>query len=131
MGGRWKRTPGHLASGRPNPRSWTEDAQRCISAGVPDDIEFLTKPALAVGMLIRALNAGVPARWVAGDEVYGAEPVLRAELEARQVGYVLAIGCDRRVRTAIGLVRADQPRRRGSDSRPEQARRGNATTTGR
>jgi ubiquinone/menaquinone biosynthesis C-methylase UbiE len=81
---------------------------RLDEAGVPDDIEFATKPALAAGMLVRALNAGVRARWVAGDEVYGADPVLRAECEARRVGYVLAIGCDRRVPTAAGLVRADQ-----------------------
>src|SRR4029453_9025550 len=79
------------------PRSWTEDPERLTEAGVPDDIEFLTKPALATGMITRALNAGVPARWVAGDEVYGADPDLRAELEAQQVGYVLAVGCDRRI----------------------------------
>jgi SRSO17 transposase len=59
-------------------------------------------------MLVRALNAGVAPRWVAGDEVYGADPALRAELEARRVGYVLAIGCDRRIPTAVGLLRADQ-----------------------
>jgi len=70
------------------PRSWTEDAERLAEAGVPDDIGFLTKPALATGMLIRALNDEVPARWVTGDEVYGADPQLRAELEARRVGYV-------------------------------------------
>jgi SRSO17 transposase len=33
---------------------------------------------------------------------------LRGELEARAVGYVLAIGCDRRVPTAVGLLRADE-----------------------
>jgi SRSO17 transposase len=90
------------------PKSWTTDPDRLAEAGVPADIEFLTKPALATGMLTRALNAGVPARWVAGDEVYGADPVLRAELESRRVGYVLAIGCDRRVPTEAGLLRADQ-----------------------
>jgi SRSO17 transposase len=90
------------------PQSWTSDDQRCTAAGIPDDIGFLTKPALATGMLVRALNAGVAARWVAGDEVYGADPALRAELEARRVGYVLAIGCDRRIPTAAGLLRADQ-----------------------
>ncbi len=89
------------------PQSWTNDDQRCATAGVPDDIDFLTKPALAAGMVVRALNAGVPARWIAGDEVYGADPALRAELETRRVGYVLAIGCDRRVPTAAGLIRAD------------------------
>jgi SRSO17 transposase len=89
------------------PRSWTVDSQRCEVAGVPEDIEFATKPALATGMLTRALNAGVPARWVAGDEVYGADPALRAELEFLQVGYVLAVGCDRRVPTGAGLMRGD------------------------
>jgi SRSO17 transposase len=90
------------------PRSWTEDPDRLVEAGVPDDIEFATKPALAAGMLTRALNAGVPARWVAADEVYGADPVLRAELESCRVGYVLGIGCDRRIPTAAGLLRADE-----------------------
>nr|WP_217133318.1 IS701 family transposase [Streptomyces sp. AC558_RSS880] len=89
------------------PKSWTGDPDRCAEAGVPADIRFLTKPALATGMICRALNAGVPARWVAWDEVYGADPALRDELEIRRVGYVLAIGCDRRVPTAFGLIRAD------------------------
>ena len=90
------------------PQSWTSDPDRCAAAGVPDDIDFLTKPALATGMLTRALDGGVLARWVAGDEVYGADPALRAECEFRRVGYVLAIGCDRRVPTAAGPIRADQ-----------------------
>jgi SRSO17 transposase len=90
------------------PKSWAEDPGRLAKAGVPEDIEFFTKPALATGMLTRALDAGVPARWVAGDEVYGADPNLRTELEWRRVGYVLAIGCDRRVPTAAGPVRADE-----------------------
>jgi SRSO17 transposase len=89
------------------PRSWTTDPDRCAAAGVPDDVGFATKPALAKAMLVRAMDAQVPARWVAGDEVYGADPGLRAELEARQAGYVLAIGCDRRVPTAAGPMRAD------------------------
>jgi len=38
---------------------------------VPEDVTFVTKPELAIGMLTRALDAGVPASWVTGDEVYG------------------------------------------------------------
>jgi len=41
-------------------------------------------------------------RWVAGDEVYGADPGLRADLHARGVGYVLAFASNHRVRTAAG-----------------------------
>jgi SRSO17 transposase len=89
------------------PTSWTGDDQRRAAAGVPQDIDFMTKPALAAGMICRALDAGVPARWVAGDEVYGADPVLRRELELRRVGYALAIGCNRRVTTPAGAIRAD------------------------
>ena len=29
------------------PRSWTEDADRCRAAGIPDQVGFATKPALA------------------------------------------------------------------------------------
>ncbi|MGO4650024.1 IS701 family transposase [Nocardia sp. 2YAB30] len=89
------------------PASWTGDRDRCREAGVPDEVEFATKPALATTMIARALDAGVTAPWVAGDEVYGADPKLRGELETRGVGYVLAIACDRRVTTAAGRVRAD------------------------
>lgn len=65
------------------PKSWTGDRDRCAAAGVPAEVEFATKPALARDMIVRALEAEVPARWAAGDEVYGADPKLRAELEAR------------------------------------------------
>jgi SRSO17 transposase len=89
------------------PRAWMDDPARCAAAGVPEDVEFATKPALARAMIVRALDAGVPAGWAAGDEVYGADPGLRAELEARRIGYVLGIGCDRRLPTAAGPIRAD------------------------
>src|SRR3954451_17652556 len=46
------------------PRSWTADADRCTAAGVPADVEFATKPALATALISRALDAGVPAGWV-------------------------------------------------------------------
>jgi hypothetical protein len=63
-------------------------------------------------MLSRALDAGVPAAWVTGDEVYGADPTLRAELETRGIGYVLAVACDHRVRAAGDTYRADALLRR-------------------
>jgi SRSO17 transposase len=87
------------------PRSWTDDAERCRAAGVPDQVGFATKPALATQMICRALDAGVPAAWVAGDEVYGANPKLRAELERRGIGYVLAVACDH----SVGFGGATRP----------------------
>ena len=89
------------------PQAWIDDPQRCQAAGIPDQVGFATKPALATRMLSRALDAGVPTAWVTGDEVYGADPGLRATLEARSVGYVLAVACDHRVRIGGASHRAD------------------------
>lgn len=55
------------------------------------------KPALAAQMLLAALDAGVQATWASGDEVCGQDPRLRAALEERRMGYVLAIAGNRRV----------------------------------
>jgi SRSO17 transposase len=59
------------------PESWSTEPDRRELAGVPDDVAFATKPALASQMIESALMAGAPARSVAGDEVYGADPGLR------------------------------------------------------
>jgi SRSO17 transposase len=84
------------------PRSWIADPARCAAAGIPPDTAFATKPKLARRMIARALDAGTPAGWVTGDEVYGADPGLRADLERRQSGYVLAVTATCRVVTAAG-----------------------------
>ena len=58
---------------------------------MPPDVEFATKPELAIAMLTRTLDAWVPASWVTGDEVYGLHPGLRAFLQTRGVSYVLCV----------------------------------------
>lgn len=90
------------------PKSWTGDPDRMAQAGVPADVEFATKPALARTMIARALDAGVPAAWVAGDEVYGADPQLRNDLQQRAIGYVLAVASNHRVTTASGTSTATE-----------------------
>jgi SRSO17 transposase len=90
------------------PRCWTGDPRRCQQAGIPAGTPFATKPALARRMIARTLGAGAPARWVAGDEVYGADPGLRADLENRAMGYVLAIARSHPVSTGTGPLRADR-----------------------
>jgi SRSO17 transposase len=88
------------------PKAWTNDPDRCAAVGVPDDVEFATKPALAKVMLERAVGAGVRARWVAGDEVYGADPDLRRWCRSQGLGYVLAVARSHQVVTGIGSRRA-------------------------
>jgi SRSO17 transposase len=73
------------------PEEWTGDRERCRQAGVPDARRFATKPQLAQQMLARTLAAGVPARWVTGDSVYGNDRRLRMWLEAQPQAYVVAV----------------------------------------
>jgi len=73
------------------PRPWAEDGGRRAAAGVPAAVGFRTKPELAEAMLARALEAGVPAGWVTGDEVYGGDRRLRLALEERGQPFVLGV----------------------------------------
>lgn len=90
------------------PKSWTDDRDRCAAAGVPDETQFATKPALAAAMVTRAVQAEVPCAWVAGDEVYGADPTLRKTIRRHGLGYVLQVAANRQVSTGAGPVRVDQ-----------------------
>jgi SRSO17 transposase len=89
------------------PRSWTDDRDRCREAGVPDDVQFASKPELARLMLGRALDAGVPAAWVTADEAYGKDGKFRDFLEQRRIGYVVAVAANQAVRGDAGTSRAD------------------------
>jgi SRSO17 transposase len=91
------------------PRSWTQDPGRCAAAGVPQQVGFATKITLARRMVSRALDASLPAAWVTADEFYGGDRHLRADLQARGVGYVLAVARSHRVVTCapVGPQRVD------------------------
>ena len=73
------------------PQSWAGDEERRRAAWVPETVAFATKPKQGLTMLERALDAGVPCAWVAGDSVYGADSAIRRALERRRIGYVLAV----------------------------------------
>jgi SRSO17 transposase len=90
------------------PEKWTADRDRCRAAGIGDDVAFATKPKLAQTMIGRARDAGVPFAWVAGDEVYGGNPGLRAWLEEQGIGYVMAVACNEIMPVAAGGMRADE-----------------------
>lgn len=63
------------------PEDWAADLDRRAEAGVPEEVRFATKGQLAKGMLGRAFEAGVPARWIVADTVYGTARGLRGWLE--------------------------------------------------
>jgi SRSO17 transposase len=72
------------------PKAWTSDPARMAGAHVPPDTGFATKPALALAMIDRARDAGVPFAWVAADSVYGTGEMEMA-LRGAGKGYVLGV----------------------------------------
>lgn len=82
--------------------TWCADDERRSTAGVPEAMGFATKPRLALEMITAALDAGLRTSWVTGDEVYGQDHDLRAGLETRGIGYVLAVARTTRVRINQG-----------------------------
>ncbi len=117
------------------PRSWTTDPDRCRAAELGEEAGFAAKPDLATRMITQFLGAGHHASWVAGDEVYGGNPTLRAALEERGTGYVLAVACSHEVTTRAGKFRADTlvkelPKRAWQKLSAGAGRRGTASTTG-
>jgi SRSO17 transposase len=102
---------GHaLAGARPYlPREWADDPGRRIQAGVPDDVQFKTKPQLATDILTDLYAAGLLPPWATGDEVYGRDKALREFCEHHDVGYVFGVPCSFTVVLTSGRrVRADQ-----------------------
>jgi SRSO17 transposase len=84
---------GHaLVGARPYlPREWATGPERRAQARVPGELAFATKPQLGRQILAGLHAEGRLPPWVTGDEVYGADPKLRAWLESVDTGYVLAI----------------------------------------
>ena len=85
------------------------DLARRRAAGIPDDLEFATKPQLAMNQLDRLTAARLPARRVAFDEVYGRSEKLRKKAAKAGLAYAAIIPCDYQVTTPAGTtIRADQ-----------------------
>lgn len=83
------------------PKAWTGDPSRLKAAHVPVDVGFATKPALALAMIHRAIEAHVPFAWVAADSVYGVGDIEMALRRAGK-GYVLGVNANSQFNSWIG-----------------------------
>ena len=88
------------------PKEWAGDAQRLKEAVVPAAVGFATKLVLARRMIDRAVAAGVPARWVTADAVYGSDYHFRVAIEKHGLGYVVGVRADFAVCSGLRQVRA-------------------------
>lgn len=73
------------------PETWSEDKKRRRKAGVPDSVEFRTKPLIAAGQIRQALEDGVPRAPVVADAAYGNDTKFRQAILDLGLDYVVGI----------------------------------------
>lgn len=73
------------------PQSWTEDPARRLEARIPEEVQFQTKPDLAIAMLRRAVAAGVPQGIALGDAAYGHSSSLRRACRDLELSYGMGV----------------------------------------
>jgi SRSO17 transposase len=73
------------------PQVWAGDAARRRRARVPDEIEFKTKPEIALEQIRAAHQKGLPVGVVLMDAGYGASAELRTGVSALALSYVAGI----------------------------------------
>jgi SRSO17 transposase len=73
------------------PEAWAADPRRRAKAGVPEEIGFETKTAIALDQLRQARAEGVPEGLVLGDAGYGDETEFRVGVSGLDLRYVLGI----------------------------------------
>jgi SRSO17 transposase len=73
------------------PESWVADAERRKRTHVPTELGEQSKPAIALSLLDRAQEWGVPIQAVVVDAGYGDNPNFLTGLDERQVPYVCAV----------------------------------------
>ncbi len=79
------------------PREWSDDPARRRKAGVPEEIEFSTKPEIATGQLREARQSGAPDGIVLADAGYGDDTSFREAVSELGLQYAVGIRSNTRV----------------------------------
>lgn len=72
-------------------QAWADDEDRRAKVGVPLDVAFQSKPAIALDQIRAAHAAGIPPGVVLADEVYGSTASFRQGVVALGLDYAVAI----------------------------------------
>ena len=73
------------------PQEWAEDVARREKAGVPQDLVFATKPAIALAQIERLMEQGAPKHCVLADAGYGVDTAFRERLSELGLAYVVGV----------------------------------------
>ena len=98
------------------PESWANDSDRRKEAQVPDDVVFQTKPEIALELISKAVEAGIPKRPVLADAAFGDSREFRDSVQELGLDYAVAISSKTRV-WPPGIVPSARPKT-GKPGRP-------------
>src|SRR5258706_1301275 len=87
------------------PKCWTSDEARREEARIPDEIEFRTKPELALEMIHRAVADELPTGVVLADSAYGDSVDFREQIRLLNLDYAVGIHATTKVWLVDGLGR--------------------------
>jgi SRSO17 transposase len=73
------------------PHEWADDQTRRRQAGVPEEIQFETKPSIALQQIRAAVEQGVPRAPVLADAAYGTDTQFREAIGTLGLPYVVGI----------------------------------------
>jgi len=73
------------------PEVWANDAQRRKQTGIPEEVRFQTKPAIAVQQIQQAWEEGVPPAPILADAAYGNDSQFREGISELGLNYVLGV----------------------------------------
>lgn len=95
-------------------KEWAKDKQRRKKCGVPSEVRFQTRHALALEMLAEH-KATLPHAWIAGDDEMGRSSAFRRDLWTLGEQYLLAVPSN----TLVRDLEAQPPEYRGRGPRPQ------------
>ena len=90
---------------------------------IPDDVQFQTKPQIALDMLDTALDNGIQVAAWTFDELYGRDSKFLDGLDEREQAFVAEIPSDMRVWTSKPKVIRKAAKRRGRPKKTPRVRR--------
>lgn len=73
------------------PENWAEDVARRNKTGIPEAIQFQTKPRIALDQIRQAVESEVARGVVLADAAYGMDGQFRAGLRALQLEYAVGV----------------------------------------
>ena len=73
------------------PEAWCEDSARRKAAGIPEEIEFSTKPEIALAQIEAAQQRGVLPGIVLADAGYGNNTAFREGIESLGLQYIVGV----------------------------------------